>query len=68
MTEIFVACAGEFYEGSDVIGVFTNEPDAIQRCRDTPRTFDNHYDTWWVEVWECGATQRTRMIDVRGLS
>jgi hypothetical protein len=58
--QFFVACAGEMYEGSDVIGVFTTEGEAVQRCHDTPRNDANRYDMWWVEMWEPGALQRTR--------
>lgn len=59
MSSVFISSAEQAYEFTQIIGVFDNLDDAVQRCKDRPYPGqDAHefgtYDRWWVEEWETG--------------
>ena len=55
MSNVFVAQAEAAYEITQVIGVFSDKEQALQRCRDRPFADEEQtwqYDHHWVEEWE----------------
>lgn len=60
---VYIAIGQFDYEGIDILGVFTDYGEALQRCRDmdakTPEYEWPRYDRYWVHTWKLSAPEES---------
>jgi len=58
---IYITIGQIDYEGIDILGVFTDRSEALQRCRDVnakiPGLERPHYHRYWIHTWKLGAVE-----------